>query len=105
MCSRPGIHVGSSGSLPRKIPFRRMTTNETQGHNRTENCPFMKTCDYCGCENVEEAPRCSRCGMEVFVSGSKSTEPFSEKANEAEPELPEVESDVPADGESELCTA
>jgi hypothetical protein len=63
----------------------------------------MKNCAYCGRENAEEALACRECGTAEFVAASLPAPPEPHQVETAvEPAEPEP--DVPADGESALCT-
>jgi hypothetical protein len=70
----------------------------------------MKLCDYCGCENSDNASHCCDCGTNEFVAAAVVAPALSQQRHESagaevEPEFPEVEPDIDPEQESALCPA
>src|ERR1043166_2109055 len=63
----------------------------------------MKRCAYCGQENEDTSVHCRECGTEEFLVPTL-TEPTNADSVAPKSESPELMPEIPADGESVLCT-
>lgn len=59
----------------------------------------MKSCDYCGRDNRDDATHCQECGTNRFVVSKAPAMPPRKVAR------PDPDPDVPPDGESQLCVS